>query len=232
MITAKSGSVRNPQECETGTPHPVDRRAGWAVAALSLALAACQSAPEPVLAPKLPPPPIAAIGHTGLDPQSGGAPTKVVVLFHGEGQSAESMRPLAQALAPKLPDTLFVFDDGLVRSGDAYSWYRASGADISSRQLAYNHATRLVATLSNIYAVPPSRIVTVGFSQGAELAIVSASCTSPVSSASVAVASAVAERCKNDEDPALLIVADEDASGGSSAVSHDAASTFVLEQLR
>lgn len=166
-----------------------------ALAAGLLALSACSAAPEPVsTAPSL-----ASLGQRGFNPASGRAPQQIVVLFHGYTQRGDAMRPLAEALAERLPDAAIVFNNAPLRANAGFSWYDFRGdTAAASRKAAADGAAALITTLSNTYQVPPSRIVTVGFSQGAGVAVQAGTCVRPAIAAVVSLAGVVESACSRE----------------------------------
>jgi poly(3-hydroxybutyrate) depolymerase len=109
---------------------------------------------------------VASTGHAGLDPASGKAPTQAVIMFHGFGQKGENMKPIAEDLAKRLPNAVFIFDNAPATQGQGFSWYNLRAEDPEGRAKAKGIATGLVKTAQDTWKIKPENIVTVGFSQG------------------------------------------------------------------
>lgn len=93
-----------------------------------------------------------------------------VILVHGRGASAESMAPLAEVITP--PGAAVTF---AAPQAPGYQWYPYSFmAPIEQNE---PHLTRALGILAHTLAgleragLPPERVVLVGFSQGACLAV-------------------------------------------------------------
>jgi predicted esterase len=173
-------------------------------AASLLALTACQTP-----APAAPPQTLASLGHQGLDPASGKAPKQLVVFFHGYTQKGEAMRPLAEAMARRLPDAAFVFDNGPITQGAGFSWYNFRSEDTPQTMAAGKTlVTDKVKALSAAYRVPPQNIVTIGFSQGGGMAFDAGACQSPDVKAVVSLAGVLESTCQKEASgsPASVLI--------------------------
>lgn len=113
-----------------------------------------------------------------LAPLSGSAPNALVVLIHGYGSNGEDLISLARAIQPALPDAAFVAPNApsqLDRMAAAYQWWsietfsmaeRATGAAAAAPVLDAFITEELEKT-----GLPSSRLLLVGFSQGAMMAL-------------------------------------------------------------
>src|SRR5690349_11785095 len=79
-----------------------------------------------------PPTTVASLGFQGMDAASGKAPKQLVIFFHGYTQKGEAMKPVAEALAKRLPDAAFIFNDGPLDVGQGKSWYVLRGEDTNN----------------------------------------------------------------------------------------------------
>ena len=170
--------------------------------------------------PAAPPAKIAGLGHQGLDPASGKAPKQLVIFFHGYTQKGDNMKVLAEAMAPRLPDAAFVFDNAPITQGPGFSWYAFSGdTQAATKAAAKELAVGKVKELSAAYKVPPQNIVVVGFSQGGGVAFDAGACSTPDVKAIVSLAGVLESTCtkeatgapakvlivRNDNDPTVKI---------------------------
>jgi len=151
------------------------------------------------------------LGYQGMDPASGKAPKQLVVFFHGYTQKGEAMRPLAEALAKRLPDAAFIFNDGPLDAGQGKSWYVLRGEDTdNTKGKVKDIAVFTVKKASSFLKVPPQNTVVVGFSQGGGVAFDAGSCSSPDVKAIVSLAGILANGdCaaeKTGKPAAVLIV--------------------------
>lgn len=111
-------------------------------------------------------------------PMTGGAPRRLVVVLHGFGADGADLLPLAEALAPALPDALFVVPDAPEPCEDAPSgrqWFRLG--DLDPRLLANGVRAAagplraaIAAELARL-GLGPDALGLVGFSQGAMVAL-------------------------------------------------------------
>jgi len=171
---------------------------------------------------------VASTGHAGLDPASGKAPTQAVVMFHGFGQKGENMKPVAEDLAKRLPNAVFIFDNAPATQGQGFSWYNLRADDPEGRAKAKGIATDTVKKVQDTWKIKPENIVAVGFSQGGGIALDAGLCSTPNVKAVVSLAGVLEQACdkakgakdtnilivRNDEDPLVKeerIVAFEDA---------------------
>ena len=109
-----------------------------------------------------------------------GAPSLLFVLFHGVGFGAESMRPLAEALATEYPQAAIVAvnaprpHDG-PGTGSGHQWFSAQGVNDSNRAervaAALPEFTAVVRSLTRRFALPWQHTALFGFSQGAVMAL-------------------------------------------------------------
>lgn len=156
---------------------------------------------------------VRGIGMQGQDPKSGAAPKQVVILFHGYTQRGVGMKPLVDALAQRLPDAAFVFNDGPMDANNGKSWYVLRGEDTEntrakSKQIAIDTVTKVSEGLK----VPHDKIVTVGFSQGGGVAFDAGSCVSPDVKAVVSLAGIVANGdCKSEGGAMPVLIVHNDA---------------------
>jgi predicted esterase len=142
---------------------------------------------------------LASLNQQGLDPASGKAPAQLVVFFHGYGQKGEAMKPLAAALAARLPNAAFVFNNAPLTQGNGFSWYDFAGEKAAAtRQSAQETSAALVASLSKTYNVSAQNIVTVGFSQGGGVAVMAGTCGGPDVKAIVSLAGVVPVACNKE----------------------------------
>lgn len=152
---------------------------------------------------------VSDIGMTGQDPASGKAPKQVVIFFHGYTQMGAGMKPLADALAKRLPDAAFVYNDGPLTANNGRSWYVLRGEDTdNTRAKSKQVATDTVEKVSKGLKVPHDKIVTVGFSQGGGVAFDAGTCVSPDVKAVVSLAGIVANGdCKSEgaATPVLIV---------------------------
>ncbi len=163
-------------------------------AALAAATAACAGSPTTLPEPR--PSTVVELGQQGMSPASGGEAKQLVVFFHGYTQRGEAMRPLAEALSERLPDAAFVFNDAPLTAGPGRSWYNFRGDDsAATKESARAAAAELVSRLSNSMRIPPSKIVTVGFSQGGGIAAQAATCITPGAAAYVSLAGVIETVC-------------------------------------
>lgn len=136
---------------------------------------------------------VADLGFSGMDPQSGKAPKQVVIFFHGYTQTGAAMKPLADALAARLPDAAFIFNDGPLPQGNGKSWYVLRGEDPTNTKGAVKKiAVDTVTKASEGLKVPHDKIVVVGFSQGGGVAFDAGSCSAPDVKAIVSLAGILA----------------------------------------
>jgi predicted esterase len=171
---------------------------------------------------------VASTGHAGLDPASGKAPTQAVIMFHGFGQKGENMKPVADDLAKRLPNAVFIFDNAPATQGTGFSWYNLRADDPEGRAKAKGIATDTVKKVQDTWKIKPENIVAVGFSQGGGIALDAGLCSTPNVKAVVSLAGVLEQACdkakgakdtnilivRNDEDPLVKeerIVAFEDA---------------------
>src|SRR5688572_22353062 len=100
------------------------------------------------------------------------------VFLHGCGATAQSMIPIAFKFQARFPSAALVVPSGFdpdARGGAAQDWYPTRGLNCD------NHRQRVAAVLPNFedlvrreqtnFAVPASRTVLIGFSQGGTLAL-------------------------------------------------------------
>jgi phospholipase/carboxylesterase len=171
---------------------------------------------------------VASINHAGLDPASGKAPKQAVIMFHGYTQKGEAMKPVAEALAKRLPNAVFIFDNAPNTQGQGFSWYDMQGDNAASKAAARELATKLVKTVESTWKLKPDQIVAIGFSQGGGIALDAGICSKPNLKAVVSLAGVLESSCdkaasdkatnilivRNDADPLVKeerIVAFEDA---------------------
>jgi phospholipase/carboxylesterase len=109
--------------------------------------------------------------HLARAPRSGGSgPHPTLLLLHGRGADERDLLPLADELDPRL----FVIS---VRAPldlpPGYEWYRLLGIGVpeaGSFAGAFGALTHFVESLPNAYPIDPSRLIALGFSQGAVMA--------------------------------------------------------------
>lgn len=165
-------------------------------------------------------PTVASLGFQGMDPASGKAPKKLVIFFHGYTQKGEAMKPVAEALAKRLPDAAFIYNDGPLDAGQGKSWYVLRGEDTqNTKGAAKDLAVNTVKTASEKLKVAPKNIVVVGFSQGGGVAFDAGACSTPDVKAIVSLAGILESACnkeakgkpatvlivRNDNDPTVKI---------------------------
>ena len=132
---------------------------------------------------------VASTGAKGLDPASGKAPKQLVVFFHGYTQTGDAMKPVAEYLAKRLPDAVFVFNDGPMTVGQGKSWYVLRGPDPDNTKAASKTlAVDTVKKAQTAFKIKPENTVVVGFSQGGGVAFDAGSCSSPDVKAIVSLA--------------------------------------------
>lgn len=132
---------------------------------------------------------VASTGAKGLDPASGKAPKQLVVFFHGYTQTGDAMKPVAEDLAKRLPDAVFVFNDGPMTVGQGKSWYVLRGPDPENTKAASKTlAVDTVKKAQAAFKISPENTVVVGFSQGGGVAFDAGSCSSPDVKAIVSLA--------------------------------------------
>jgi predicted esterase len=157
---------------------------------------------------------VASLGMTGMDPASGKAPKQLVVFFHGYTQTGAAMKPLADALAKRLPDAAFVFNDGPLTQGQGKSWYVLRGEDPDNTKAKVKDiAVGTVKKAADGLKVPPQNIVVVGFSQGGGVAFDAGSCSTPDVKAVVSLAGILANGdCKKEASgtPASVLIVHND----------------------
>lgn len=113
-----------------------------------------------------------------LPPASGKKPDSIVVLFHGYGDTGENFLLLGALLSEFLPNTLFVAPDGpkvckTIPSGK--QWLSASKnnqpqllKEIKALTIPLN---QYLDSLLKKHDLPPERMLLLGFSQGARIAL-------------------------------------------------------------
>ncbi len=159
---------------------------------------------------------VADLGMTGMDPASGKAPKQVVIMFHGYTQRGEAMKPLADALAKRLPDAAFIFNDGPLDANKGKSWYVLRGEDPTNTKAAVKKlAVDTVTKASEGLKVSHQNIVVVGFSQGGGVALDAGACSTPDVKAVVSLAGILANGdCKAEAGgkpaPILIVYNDHD----------------------
>jgi phospholipase/carboxylesterase len=117
----------------------------------------------------------------GRRPAASGQTKSVVVFLHGYGADGNDLLGLAEALAPHLPDTLFVAPDApepCTVNPAGYQWFSIPWIDGSSEADARAGLLRAAADLDAFLdelrqetGVSPSQIVLFGFSQGTMMAL-------------------------------------------------------------
>lgn len=159
---------------------------------------------------------VASLGMNGLDPASGKAAKQVVIFFHGYTQTGAAMKPLAEALAKRLPDAAFVFNDGPMDANNGKSWYILRGEDpTNTRAASKKIAVDTVTKVSQGLKVPHENIVVVGFSQGGGVAYDAGSCSAPHVKAIVSLAGVLANgdcplEAQAKPAPVLIVYNDQD----------------------
>jgi predicted esterase len=143
---------------------------------------------------------VADLGYQGQDAASGKAPQQAVVFFHGYTQSGAAMKPLADALAKRLPDAVFIYNDGPMAVGQGKSWYVLRGEDPDNTKGAVKTiATGTIEKVSKDLKIPHDHIVAVGFSQGGGVALDAGVCVTPDVKAVVSLAGILANGdCKKE----------------------------------
>lgn len=115
-----------------------------------------------------------------VEPASGEA-RSALVLLHGYGANGQDLIGLADALAPHLPDTLFLAPDAPERCDGApmgLQWFPIPWLDGSSEEMARNGLERAARDLDRFLDgvmldedLLPEQVAILGFSQGTMMAL-------------------------------------------------------------
>lgn len=132
-------------------------------------------------------------------PGSRSSATRLLLLFHGVGSSAEDLRPLGRALAAQLPQTWVVNVRSPEASDLGRGWQWFSVRDVTEA----NRPSRVAAAVPRFLdavsswqresGVAPQDTVLIGFSQGAIMALESTQQPQPLSARVVAIAGRFAQ---------------------------------------
>ncbi len=156
-----------------------------------------------------------------IPPKSGTA-KKLVILFHGYGSNGADLAGLAQAWAPDFPDVAWASPDApepVPGAPGGYQWFPISRLDSvameSGVRSAHASAEHFVKSELNRWALTPSDLVIVGFSQGTMMALHTGLRreTAPAGILGYSGALAGPERLKDEmtaKPPILLIHGDRD----------------------
>lgn len=113
-----------------------------------------------------------------LPPVSGKKPDSIIVLFHGYGDTGENFLSVGALLGQFLPATLFVALDGPIACKTIPSGKQWLSAPRNDRPQLLKEINNLALSLNQyldnllkIYNIPPEKMVLVGFSQGARIAL-------------------------------------------------------------
>ncbi len=115
-------------------------------------------------------------------PAISGAPDSLVVFLHGFGSSGADFAPIAEAWSAALPGTAFAHPNAPLPMdrGDGqvgYSWFEFAGREAApSREAARLTIDAMITEITDSWAIPDDRVVVVGFSQGAGVAVNVATC--------------------------------------------------------
>ena len=181
---------------------------GWIVVAALVPgiVAGCQrtkppdEAPPPVEKPRMPETPAPAYAPRVLTiPPASGKAEYLVVLLHGVGATADSFFPIAQALAPALPNAEFLVPDGFQPFDGAPSgrqWFSIRGVTDENRPPRVEQgAAPLNAWIDQELSrrgLGGDRLIVLGFSQGAIMAHWLALRRNPAPAAIVSIAGLLA----------------------------------------
>lgn len=105
--------------------------------------------------------------------------TSLIILLHGVGSSGDDLLPLADAWKHQLPGCDFASPDAPTHSdfGQGYQWFSVVGVTEQNRPMCIQAArASFDTTLARLMAVrglegQPEKVVLVGFSQGATMAL-------------------------------------------------------------
>jgi len=112
-----------------------------------------------------------------LGPAPGEGAEALVVLLHGVGAFAASLRPLAEALSAALPLAVIAAPDAPqpFDGGAGFQWFSIRGVNEENRASrvasALPAAKRLIEAEARRAGLPWERVAVIGFSQGAILAL-------------------------------------------------------------
>jgi phospholipase/carboxylesterase len=173
---------------------------------------------------------VASLGMQGQDPASGKAAKQLVVFFHGYTQTGAAMKPVVDALAKRLPDAAFVFNDGPLTAGNGKSWYVLRGEDTdNTKGKVKDLAVKTVADAQKGLKVSAANTVVVGFSQGGGVAFDAGSCSTPDVKAIVSLAGILANGdCAAEKagKPASVLIVHND---GDPTVKQDRIDAFQAQ---
>ena len=127
------------------------------------------------------------------------AQRRLLLMFHGVGSSAQDLRPLAQALAARQPDTFVVSVNSPQRSewGSGWQWFSVQGITEENRPARVAAAmpgfVETVRRWQHETGVDAQRTALLGFSQGAIMALESTQAGAPLAAQVFAIAGRFAQ---------------------------------------
>jgi phospholipase/carboxylesterase len=113
---------------------------------------------------------------------------QLILLFHGVGSNAQSMRPLGERLAAEFPLAMVVAVAAYQNAGrpDGFQWFSVQGITEENRASRIAEAMpafeACVAHWQQVAGVDASATALIGFSQGAIMALESTKLTPPIAS--------------------------------------------------
>lgn len=109
--------------------------------------------------------------HVSRSPRAGGTgPHPTLFLLHGRGANEDDLLPLVDELDPRL---FVVSVRAPLTLGPGYAWYHLQeigSPDARTFEVSLDALARLVEKLPDTFPIDPSRVFTLGFSQGAMMA--------------------------------------------------------------
>ncbi len=118
------------------------------------------------------------MGERRREPLAGGRPGRLVLLLHGVGADGADLIDLAGDWAPAAPDALFLAPDAPEPYADGPTgrqWFaladRRPAVLAAAVRAGAPALRRMIADILAREAIPPERLVLMGFSQGAMMAL-------------------------------------------------------------
>ncbi len=129
--------------------------------------------------------------------QQPATPSQLVLLFHGVGSTARHLVPLAEALAPHLPEALIVSVQAPDASGPGWQWFSVGGITEANRPARVAAATPGFVDAVNQWqqtcGVSAAQTTLIGFSQGAIMSLESTQIGNPPAARVIALSGRFAQ---------------------------------------